>query len=64
MNAKCNRIVMDLTHNSCANVDNSKDVKSLRVIGCVLLNYDKCKMQPMSNGFNMIQMYNSTHVDS
>ncbi len=55
---------MDLTHNSCANVDNSKDVKSLRVIGCVLLNYDKCKMQPMSNGFNMIQMYNSTHVDS
>jgi hypothetical protein len=39
-------------------------VKSLQVIGCVLLNYDKCKMQPMSNGFNMIQMYNSIHVDS
>jgi hypothetical protein len=27
--------------NSCANVDSSKDVKSLQVIACVLLNYDK-----------------------
>jgi hypothetical protein len=26
------------------------------------LNYDKCKMQPISNGFNMTQMYNSTNV--
>jgi hypothetical protein len=47
---------------SCANDDSSKDVRSLQVIKCVLLNYDKCYMQPMSNGFNMIQVYNSTHV--
>ncbi len=35
---------------------------TLQVIGCVLLNYNKCKMQPMNNGFNMIQVYNLTHV--
>jgi hypothetical protein len=45
-----------------ANVDSSKDVMYLQVIGCVLLNYDKRKMRPMSNGFNMIQMYDSTHI--
>jgi hypothetical protein len=33
-----------------------------QITACVLLNYDKCKMQPMSNGFNMIQVYNSIHV--
>jgi hypothetical protein len=44
------------------NVHNSKNVRYLQIIACVLLNYDKCKMQPISNGFNMIQMYNTTHV--
>ncbi len=36
--------------------------KSLQVIECVLLNYNKCKMQPINNGFNMIQVYNSIQV--
>jgi hypothetical protein len=33
-----------------------------KLLHVFLLNYDKCKMQPMNNGFNMIQMYNTTHV--
>ncbi len=36
------------------------------VVTCVLINHDKCKMQPMNNGFNMLQMNGQLmyHVDS
>jgi hypothetical protein len=38
----------------------------IRIITCVLINYDKCKIQLLNNGFNMLKfdsqfMY---HVDS
>jgi hypothetical protein len=35
-----------------------------KLLHVFLLNYDKCKMQPMNNGFNMIKVYNPTHVPS
>jgi len=28
----------------------------------ILINYGKCKMQFLSNGFNMLKVDNSTHV--
>jgi hypothetical protein len=37
------------------------NVGSLIII-CVLINYGKCKMQLMSNGFNMLKVNGSTHV--
>jgi hypothetical protein len=32
------------------------------IVTCVLINYGKCKMQPLSNGFNMLKVDSSTHV--
>ncbi len=32
------------------------------IVTCVLINYGKCKMQFMSNGFNMLKVNGSTHV--
>jgi len=32
------------------------------IVTCVLINYGKCKMQFMSNGFNMLKVDGSTHV--
>jgi hypothetical protein len=29
---------------------------------CVLINYDKCKMPLMNNGFNMLKVDGSTHI--
>jgi len=33
-----------------------------KIVTCVLINYGKCKMQPLSNGFNMLKIDGSTHV--
>ncbi len=33
-----------------------------RIITCVLITYGKCKMQLLSNGFNMLKVDSSTHV--
>jgi hypothetical protein len=41
----------------CFNIN----VRFLIVI-CVLMNYSKCKMQFMNNGFNMLKVNSSTHV--
>ncbi len=32
------------------------------LVTCVLINYDKCKMQLLNNGFNMLKIDSSTHV--
>ncbi len=32
------------------------------IVTCVLINFAKCKMQPLSNGFNMLKVDSSTHV--
>jgi hypothetical protein len=32
------------------------------IVTCVLINYDKCKMQLLNDGFNMLKVYTSTHV--
>jgi len=32
------------------------------IIKCVLINYAKCKMQLLGNGFNMLKVDGSTHV--
>jgi hypothetical protein len=32
------------------------------IVTCVLINYGKCKMQFMSNGFNMLKVDGSIHV--
>jgi hypothetical protein len=33
-----------------------------KIVTCVLINYDKCKIQLLSIGFNMLKVDNSTHV--
>jgi hypothetical protein len=33
-----------------------------KIVTCVLINYGKCKMQLLINGFNMLKVDNSTHV--
>jgi len=33
-----------------------------KIVTCVLIKYGKCKMQFLSNGFNMLKVDNSTHV--
>ncbi len=33
-----------------------------KIVTCVLINYGKCKIQFLSNGFNMLKVDNSTHV--
>ncbi len=33
-----------------------------KIVTCVLINYGKCKMQLINNGFNMLKVDNSTHV--
>ncbi len=33
-----------------------------KIITCVLINYGKCKMQLLGNGFNMLNVDGSTHV--
>jgi hypothetical protein len=33
-----------------------------KIVTCVLINYGKCKMQLLSNDFNMLKIDNSTHV--
>ncbi len=32
------------------------------IVTCVLIDYGKCKMQLLSNGFNMLKIDSSTHV--
>jgi len=32
------------------------------IVRCVLINYGKCKMQLIGNGFNMLKADSSTHV--
>jgi hypothetical protein len=32
------------------------------IVTCVLINFAKCKMQPLSNGFNMLKIDSSNHV--
>ncbi len=32
------------------------------IVICVLINFAKCKMQPLSNDFNMLKVDSSTHV--
>ncbi len=34
----------------------------IKIVTCVLINYGKCKMQLLSNGFNMLKVDSSTHV--
>jgi len=33
-----------------------------KIITCILINYGKCKMQLLDNGFNMLKVNSSTHV--
>jgi hypothetical protein len=33
-----------------------------KIVTCVLMNYGKCKMQLLSNDFNMLKVDSSTHV--
>jgi len=33
-----------------------------KIVTCVLINYGKCKMQFLNNGFNMFKINGSTHV--
>ncbi len=33
-----------------------------KIVTCVLINYGRCKMQLWINDFNMLKIYNSTHV--
>jgi hypothetical protein len=33
-----------------------------KIVTCVLINYDKCKIQLLSTGFNILKVDNSTHV--
>jgi hypothetical protein len=52
--------------------DNWRDVKKslvhsninvgFQIITCVLINYGKCKMQLLNNGFNILKVDGSTHV--
>ncbi len=32
------------------------------IVTCVLIDYEKCKMQLLNNGFNMLKIDSSTHV--
>jgi hypothetical protein len=32
------------------------------IVTCVLINYNKCTMQFINNGFNMLKVNGSTHV--
>jgi hypothetical protein len=32
------------------------------IVTCVLIDYGKCKMQLLNNGFNMLKIDSSTHV--
>jgi hypothetical protein len=32
------------------------------IVTCGLINYGKCKMQLLSNGFNMLEVDGSTHL--
>ncbi len=32
------------------------------MVTCVFINYGKCKMQLLSNGFNVLKVDGSTHV--
>ncbi len=32
------------------------------IVTCVLIDYGKCKMQLLGNGFNMLNIDSSTHV--
>jgi hypothetical protein len=57
--------------NSCKNVDNSKNVKifikrficKCKILSCMcLVYYDKCKMQFVSNGFNILKVNGSTMI--
>jgi len=38
------------------------NVVGSRIISCVLINHDKCKMELMSNDFNMLKVDGSTYV--
>ncbi len=33
-----------------------------KIVTCALINYGKCKMQLLNNGFNMFNFNGSTHV--
>ncbi len=33
-----------------------------KIVTCVLINYGKCKIQFLNNGFNMFKVDSSTHV--
>jgi hypothetical protein len=33
-----------------------------KIVTCVLINYDKCKMQLLNDVFNMLKVDSSTHV--
>jgi hypothetical protein len=33
-----------------------------KIVKCLLINYGKCKMQPLCNGFNMLEVDGSIHV--
>jgi hypothetical protein len=40
----------------------SKINVGFKIVTCVLINYGKCKMQLLSNGFNVFEVNGSTHV--
>jgi hypothetical protein len=33
-----------------------------KIVACVLINYGKCNIQFLNNGFNMLKVDSSTHV--
>jgi len=55
--------------NSCIDVDSSNNVKIFIKpfkynckVAYVLVYYNKCKMQPMNNGFNILKLNDLTRV--
>jgi len=57
--------------NSCIHVDSSRDVKKLtkpssiivkHKVACVSIYSNKCKMQHVSNNFDILKMNGSTHI--
>ncbi len=71
MNNGFNILNVNVKFNSCTHVDNWRDVKKLinsninvgfLIIICVLINYDKCKMKLINNGFNMLKGEGWTHI--
>jgi hypothetical protein len=71
MNNAFNILNVNVKFNSYMHVDNWRDVKKIinsninvgfLILICVLINYDKCKMQLISNGFNMFKVESSIHI--